>query len=109
MVRLLRDEVLSQGGTSYRVYLKNNLNSLSIAAQSGRPAIIDFTFVSQSRDNIEDPYTNTGEYGLCSISIQNDKYPQYTPINAPTTITSGVSIRQDVSEYLTAGLNYVRV
>lgn len=108
MVRQLRDEVFTQTGASYRVYLTNNLNSLTIAAQKGVPTNIDFTLVSQVRETIDAGYINTNEYGSFTLSVQNNKYQEYTVVRT-FTAQSAISILIDVQEYLTAGLNYVRV
>ena len=62
-------ELAGGAGTMYSVYVRNNLNSLGFAAQYGEECVLDFTFVSLYRDNINEPYKPTGELGLCTIMI----------------------------------------
>lgn len=101
-------ELAGGGGAMYSVYLKNNLDSLSFASQYGEECIIDFTFISQYRDNLNEPYKQTGENGMCTILVKNGKYTDFTVVRQ-FEVSSGVSITQDIQEYLYAGANNVKI
>ena len=95
-------------GTMYNVYVRNNMDSLGFAAQYGEKCILDFSFISQYRDSIGDPYKPTGELGLCSIMVKNSKYADFTVVKQ-MEISSNVSIKQDVAEWLTSGSNNIKI
>ena len=108
MVKLLRNAVMGEGGIMYSVNIKNNLSSLTLAAQAGAPAILNFTFVSQYMEDLTEGYKPTGEIGLCTVMVTNAKYPDYTVVREFET-ASGVEIKLDVAEYLTAGSNNIKI
>lgn len=108
MVKLLRNAVMGEGGIVYSVNIKNNLSSLTLAAQAGTPAILNFTFVSQYMEDLTEGYKPTGEIGLCTVMVTNAKYPEYTVVREFET-ASGVEIKLDVAEYLTAGSNNIKI
>ena len=95
-------------GTMYNVYVRNNMDSLGFAAQYGEKCILDFSFISQYRDSIGDPYKPTGELGLCSIMVKNSKYADFTVVKQ-MEISSNVSIKQDVAKWLTSGSNNIKI
>lgn len=95
-------------GTMYNVYVRNNMDSLGFAAQYGEECVLDFTFVSQYRDDISEPYKPTGELGLCTIMVKNSKYVDFTVVKQ-MEISSNVSIKQDVAEWLTSGSNNIKI
>lgn len=95
-------------GTMYNVYVRNNMDSLGFAAQYGEKCILDFSFISQYRDSIGDPYKPTGELGLCSIMVKNSKYADFTVVKQ-MEISSNVSIKQDVAEWLASGSNNIKI
>ncbi len=95
-------ELAGGAGTMYSVYVRNNLNSLGFAAQYGEECVLDFTFVSQYRDNINEPYKPTGELGLCTIMVKNSKFADFTTVKQ-MEVSSNTSIKQDITEWLTSG------
>ena len=56
------------------MYVRNNMDSLVFAAQYGEEFVLDFTFVSQYRDDISEPYKPTGELGLCTIMVKSSTH-----------------------------------
>lgn len=101
-------ELAGGAGTMYSVYIRNNMPSLGFAAQYGEECVLDFTFVSQYRDDISEPYKPTGELGLCTIMVKNSKYVDFTVVKQ-MEISSNVSVKQDVSEWLTSGSNNIKI
>lgn len=101
-------ELAGGAGTMYSVYVRNNMPSLGFAAQYGEECVLDFTFVSQYRDDISEPYKPTGELGLCTIMVKNSKYADFTVVKQ-MEISSNVSVKQDVSEWLTSGSNNIKI
>ena len=101
-------ELTGGAGTMYSVYVRNNMPSLGFAAQHGEECVLDFTFVSQYRDDISEPYKPTGELGLCTVMIKNSKFTDFTVVKR-MEISSNVSVKQDVSEWLTSGSNNIKV
>lgn len=101
-------ELAGASGTVYSVYIRNNMESLGFSAQYGERCELDFMFVSQYRDDISQPYKPTGELGLCTVMVKNSKYTDFTVVKQ-MEISSGVSVKLDVSEWLTSGSNNVKV
>ncbi|WP_294599893.1 leucine-rich repeat domain-containing protein, partial [uncultured Bacteroides sp.] len=101
-------ELSGGAGTMYSVYVRNNMESLGFASQYGEECVLDFTFVSQYRDDISEPYKATGELGLCTIMVKNAKYADFTVVKQ-MEVSSGVSIKQDVSEWLSSGSNNIKI
>ena len=91
-----------------KIFIQNNMDSKTIAAQKGQPCILDFTFVSQERYSYENPFENTGERGFCQISIKNVNNENYTVVKQ-YYINSNVSIKLDVAEYLASGANSIMI
>ena len=102
------NELAGGSGTMYSVYVRNNMPSLGFASQYGEKCILDFSFISQYRDSINEPYKPTGELGLCTIMMKNSKFADFTVIKQ-MEVSSGVSIKQEVSEFLTSGSNSVKI
>lgn len=91
-----------------KIFVQNNLGSKNLAAQTGRPCILDFTFISQERYSYNDPYENTGERGLCTVSVKNSQYKEFTKVleyNTPASVPQ----KLDVTEYLTSGVNQIMI
>ena len=101
-------ELAGGAGTMYSVYVRNNLESLGFASQYGEACILDFTFVSQYRDDISEPYKPTGEIGVCTIQVKNSKYADFTTVNT-MQVSSNASIKLDVSEWLSNGSNNFKI
>lgn len=101
-------ELAGGSGTMYSVYVRNNMESLGFAAQYGEECLLDFTFVSQYRDNLNEPYKPTGELGLATIMVKNSKYTDFTVVKQ-MEISSNISIKQDVSEWLSSGSNNIKI
>lgn len=95
-------------GTMYNTYIRNNLDSLAFATQLNEECIIDFTFISLYRDDISEPYKQTGETGICTMMVKNAKYPDFTVVKQ-FEVSSAVSIKQEVSSYLSSGSNNVKL
>lgn len=104
-------KTISQGGifnARNNLYIRNNLPSLGFSTQYGEPCLLNFTFISQYREEQDEPYKPTGETGMCTIMIRNARYADFTVVKQ-TEIPSGVNTQQDVSEWLTAGANQVKI
>jgi hypothetical protein len=101
-------ELVGSSGTMYSVYVRNNLESLNFAAQYGAASVIDFTFISQYRDDISEPYKNTGELGMCTVMVKNNKYTDFTVVKQ-MEISSNVSIKLDVADWLSSGSNSIKI
>ena len=101
-------ELAGGAGTMYSVYVRNNMSSLGFASQYGEKCILDFTFVSQYRDDISEPYKPTGELGLCTIMMKNSKFADFTVVKQ-MEVSSNVSIKQDIAEWLSSGSNNVKI
>jgi len=105
------EKVLGSGSSSSvqrNVRIANDLDSKNLSASKGDPCYLEFTFVSQERYSDDDPYEDTGERGLCQISIKNAVNAEYTVVKQQW-INSGVSSKIDIAEYLTSGANQVMV
>lgn len=101
-------ELAGGAGTMYSVYVRNNMASLGFATQYGEECVLDFSFISQYRDSLDEPYKSTGELGLCTIMMKNAKYADFTVVKQ-MEVSSGVSIRQDIAEWLSSGSNSVKI
>ena len=101
-------ELAGGAGTMYSVYIRNNMPSLGFAAQYGEECILDFTFISQYRDDLNEPYKPTGELGLCTVMVKNAKFADFTVVKQ-MEVSSGVSIKQDIAEWLTSGSNNIKI
>lgn len=101
-------ELAGGAGTMYSVYVRNNMESLGFASQYGEKCILDFTFVSQYRDDISEPYKPTGELGVCTIMVKNSKYADFTTVKT-MQVSSNASVKQDVSEWLANGGNNIKI
>lgn len=101
-------ELAGGAGTMYSVYVRNNMASLGFASQYGEECVLDFTFVSQYRDSLDEPYKPTGELGLCTIMVKNTRYADFTVVKQ-MEVSSGVSIKQDIAEWLSSGSNNVKI
>lgn len=86
----------------------NELDSKNISAAKNEPCYLRFKFISQERYDTEEPYVDTGERGLCQLSIRNSKYSDYTVVKEQW-VNSNASISIDVQEYLTQGTNSIMI
>ena len=101
-------ELAGGAGTMYSVYVRNNMESLGFASQYGEKCVLDFTFVSQYRDDISEPYKPTGELGTCTLMVKNAKYADFTTVKT-MQVSSNASIKLDVSEWLSNGSNNIKI
>ena len=101
-------ELAGGAGTMYSVYVRNNMASLGFAAQYGEECVLDFSFISQYRDDLSEPYKPTGELGLCTIMVKNSKFTDFTVVKQ-MEVSSNVSIKQDIAEWLSSGTNSVKI
>lgn len=101
-------ELVGGAGTMYSVYVKNNLDSLAFASQYGEECVLDFTFISQYRDSLDEPYKPTGELGLCTVMVKNSKYADFT-VAKQMEVSSGVSIKLNIAEWLSSGINNIKI
>ena len=101
-------ELAGGAGTMYSVYIRNNMPSLGFAAQYGEECVLDFSFISQYRDDLNEPYKPTGELGLCTIMVKNSKFADFTVVKQ-MEVSSNVSIKQDIAEWLSSGTNSVKI
>lgn len=101
---------LSGGGDKVQrnVRILNNLDSKNISASKGEPCYLEFTFISQERYSINDPYEDTGERGFCEISIKNTVNSEYAVVKQ-MYISSGQRQKLDIAEFLTSGANNVMI
>ena len=60
------------------------------------------------RDDLSEPYKPTGELGLCTIMVKNSKYVDFTMVKQ-MEVSSNVSIKQDVAEWLSSGSNNLKI
>ena len=67
-----------------------------------------FTFVSQERYSSKEPYENTGEQGLCQISVRKSNSSEYEVVKM-IYVKSDTPLSVDVSEFLTSGTNNVMI
>ena len=103
---LLPVSSIGGGGTGVQrnVLIQNDLDSRNISASKGESCLLKFTFISQERYGIGDDYENTGERGLCQISIKNAVNAEFTVVKQ-MYIQSGYSNTVDVGEFLSSGSN----
>ena len=98
------------GGTSTvqrNVRVVNDLDSKNVSASKDESCFLKFTFVSQERYGT-DPYEDTGERGLCQISVKNSTGSEYVVVKQ-MYVNSGQPISVDVAEFLTSGSNQVMI
>lgn len=95
-------------GIQRNVLIQNDLDSRNISASKGEPCYLKFTFVSQERYGIGGDYENTGERGLCQISIKNTVNAEFTVVKQ-MYIQSGYSNTVDVAEFLSSGSNQIMI
>ena len=107
---LLPASSIGGGGTGVQrnVLIQNDLDSRNISASKGEPCYLKFTFVSQERYGIGGDYENTGERGLCQISIKNTVNAEFTVVKQ-MYIQSGYSNTVDVAEFLSSGSNQIMI
>lgn len=53
------------------VRVVNEMDGKTLSASKDEPCVIKFKFISQERYSALDPYENTGERGLCQVSVKN--------------------------------------
>lgn len=105
------DKAMGGGGSTgvqRNVRIVNNLESKNISASKGEPCYLKFTFVSQERYSPEEPYEDTGERGICRISVKNTNNSEYVVVREKP-VDSSVPITLDIAEYLTSGTNNVMI
>ena len=95
-------------GLQRNVRIVNNLDSKNVSASKGEPCLLKFTFVSQERYSSKEPYENTGEEGLCQISVRNTVNADYV-VAKQIYVKSGVPLSIDVAELLTSGANNIMI
>ena len=100
------NELVGAAGIQRNIRISNNLDSRNVAASKGNPCILKFTFVSQERYSITDPYEDTGERGLLQLSVKNSTSDTYEVVKQ-LYISSGTVCSIDVAEWLTTGANNI--
>lgn len=95
-------------GLQRNVRITNNLDSKNVSASKGEPCFLKFTFVSQERYSSKVPYENTGERGLCQISVRNANNSEYVVVKQ-MYVNSITPLALDVAEFLTSGTNNVMI
>ena len=96
------------GEVQRNVRIINELDGKNVSASKGEPCNLKFTFVSQERYSISEPYENTGERGLCRISVKNTNNENFIVVRE-MYVASNVPISVDVAEFLTSGSNQVMI
>ena len=107
---LLNSITLPEGGgagSQYYVRVVNNLDNRVFASSIGDLCYIDFTFLSQFRENSDSPYEDTGERGYIKV-YSRAKGSEYTLISEFYR-DSNIPIRLEVSKYLVAGENDIKI
>lgn len=97
------------GGSAEQIYnlkVQNNLSTRQLYASVGAQCFIDFTFISQVKD--DNVYVNTGERGRVEISVRSETDNTYV-VKKQYWVNSAVATRLDVSPYLETGANSVMV
>ncbi len=105
------EKVMGGGGSTgvqRNVRVVNNMDSKNVSSSKGEPCYLKFTFVSQERYDSKEPYEDTGERGLCQISVRNSNSSEYV-VKLQKYINSGVPVLEDVAEYLTSGVNNIMI
>lgn len=107
---LLPASSIGGGGTGVQrnVLIQNDLDSRNISASKGEPCYLNFTFISQERYGMGGDYENTGERGLCQISIKNAVNAEFTVVKQ-MYIQSGYSNTVDVADLLSSGSNQIMI
>ena len=107
---LLPASSIGGGGTGVQrnVLIQNDLDSRNISASKGEPCNLKFTFISQERYGVGGDYENTGERGLCQISIKNAVNAEFTVVKQ-MYIQSGYSNTVDVADLLSSGSNQIMI
>lgn len=95
-------------GLQRNVRIVNDLDSKNVAASKGESCLLKFTFVSQERYSSKVPYENTGERGLCQISVRNSINAEYVVVKQ-MYVNSATPLSIDVAEFLTSGANNVMI
>ena len=95
-------------GLQRNVRIVNDLDSKNVTASKGEPCLLKFTFVSQERYSSKEPYENTGEQGLCEISVRNTDKSEYEVVKQ-IYVNSATPLSVDVAEFLTSGTNNVMI
>lgn len=101
-------ELAGAGGTMYSVYLRNDSGSLTFATQNGDPCPIQFAFISQYRETLDEPWKQTGENARVTMMIKNAQYDEFTEMRV-MEVASRTPVTVDVAEWLSPGVNYVKV
>lgn len=97
-----------QQGIQRNVRIVNELDSKNVSASKGEPCPLMFTFVSQERYSVGEPYEDTGERGLCQISVKNSDMGDYV-VMKQMYLNSGMPFTIDVAEYLSSGANNIMI
>lgn len=97
-----------QQGIQRNLRISNGMDSKNVAASKGEPCPLTFTFVSQERYSVGEPFEDTGERGFCQISVKNSEAGDYVVVKEQY-ISSNQPFTLDVAEYLTSGANNVLV
>lgn len=97
-----------QQGVQRNLRIVNGLDSKNVSASKGEPCPLVYTFVSQERYDANEPYEDTGERGLCQISVKNSDMGDYVVVKQ-LYINSGTPFTIDVAEYLTSGANNIMI
>ena len=97
-----------QQGIQRNVRIVNELDSKNVSASKGEPCPLIFTFVSQERYSVGEPYEDTGERGLCQISVKNSDMGDYV-VMKQIYLNSGMPFTIDVAEYLSSGANNIMI
>lgn len=95
-------------GLQRNVRIVNELDSKNVSASKGEPCLLKFSFVSQERYSSKEPYENTGEQGLCQISVRNSNNSDYVVVKQ-IYVKSATPLSVDVAEFLTSGANNVMI
>lgn len=105
---LLPARNLGGGGSEVQrtVQIQNDLDSRNLSASKGEACLLKFTFISQERYGIGGQYENTGERGLCEVSVKNAVNTEFTVVKQ-MYIQSGYVNTLDVAEFLTSGSNQI--
>ena len=97
--------LVADSGTVYSVRIQNNLDSRNLAASTGKPCMLAFTFLSRMRDGAED-WEATGESATLTVSVKNSNYQEFEAVKT-IKVADATPMTLDVSEWLLSGSNQI--
>lgn len=109
---LLKQIELPEGGGSgsgFQYYLRiiNNLDSRNLVISKGDSCVIDFKFISQSRESSDDEFEDTGERGY--VQLYSKSGDSGYKLEQEFYIDSNIDNKIDVTRLLVSGNNSIMI